>query len=61
MRLAEAQSIVREVDGRSYSWLQNWGLSLIKEAIRTIEDRKAATEADRERAAGIKVKIWREY
>lgn len=61
MRLADAQSILREVDGRSYSWLKAWGLGTVKEAIRTVEDRISATGADRERAEGVKQKIWREY
>jgi len=61
MRLEDAQSILREVDGKPYSWLKSWGLGIIKEAIRTIEDRVSATDADRERASGIKTKIWREY
>ena len=61
MRLDEAQQIIREVQGKGYSWLKSWGLSLIKEAIRTIEDRKSATDTDREYAEDVKRKIWREW
>ena len=61
MRLAEAQGIVREVSGKGYPWLQSWGLGIIGAAIRTIESRVSATNADRELAADIKRKIWREW
>lgn len=61
MRLDDAQSIIREVSGKSYWWLEQWGLSIIKEAIRVIERRKTATDADKEHVAGIKTKIWRQY
>ena len=59
MKLAEAQEVIREVDGKQYDWLKAWGLGWIREAIRTIRDRKSATDADREIAEGIKRKIWR--
>lgn len=46
MKLEEAREIMRETRGNSYSYLKNWGLSTIKEAIRTVRDRKAATKDD---------------
>ena len=50
MKLKEAQSIIRELDQKSYWYLKAWGLGIIKEAIRTIWDRKSATDLDREYA-----------
>lgn len=61
MKLVDAQSIIREVSGKSFSWLKQWGMGTVKEAIRTIEDRVSATEADREYAEDIKRKVWRGY
>ena len=61
MRLDEAQSIIREVNGKSYSWLKAWGLGYIKAAIRTIENRASATKIDREYAADVKAKVWRKW
>ena len=61
MKLVEARSIVREVSGKSYDWLKAWGLSTISEAVRTIENRQSSTDADRERAYDVKVKLWRKY
>ncbi len=61
MKLVDAQSTIRQVQGKSFSWLKSWGLGTIKEAIRTIEDRVSATDADREYASDVKTKIWRGY
>ena len=61
MRLDEAQSIIHEVSGKSYSWLESWGLGYIKAAIRTIENRASATDFDREFAEDVKRKIWRKW
>ena len=61
MRLQEAQSVVRECQGKSYTWLKSWGMSTISEAIRTIMDRKSATEADIEYALDIQTKVARRY
>jgi len=59
MRLTEAQSIIREVSGKPYSWLEQWGLSIIKEAIYTIRNRKSSTEADKQLVANVQWKITR--
>jgi len=61
MKLVEAQSVIRQVQGKGFSWLKSWGLGTIKEAIRTIENRTSATTADREYASNVKTKIWRGY
>lgn len=61
MRLIDAQSTLKEVSGKSYTWLQQWGLSIIREAIRTVRDRQSATAADIERADDIQIKIARKY
>lgn len=61
MKLTEAQRIVREVDGKGYGWLKEWSLRWINEAIRTIQDRKSATDADREIAENVRRKIVRKW
>ena len=61
MTLVEARSVIGEVSGKSYTWLQAWGLSTIREAIRTIYDRKSATAADLERAEDIERKLYRKW
>jgi hypothetical protein len=61
MRLIDAQSTLKEVSGKSYTWLQQWGLSTIREAIRTINDRQSSTDADMERSQDIQIKIARKY
>ena len=61
MRLTDAQSILKETSGKSYTWLTQWGLSLIREAIRTVHNRQSATDADIERAQDAEIKIARKY
>ena len=61
MKLSEAQSIIREVHGKSYTWLKAWGLGWVGEAIRTIEARKSATDGDRELAADVRRKLVRKW
>ena len=61
MKLKDAQSVLKEVSGKSYSWLQQWGLSIIREAIRTVHNRQSAIAADIERAQDIQNKITRKY
>jgi hypothetical protein len=61
MRLEEAQSTIREVHGKSYTWLKAWGLGWIGEAVRTIKARKSATERDRELAADVRRKLVRKW
>lgn len=61
MRLADAQAIIREVQGKSYTWLSHWGISTIREAIRTIYNRASSTDADKELAEDVKRKLYRRY
>ena len=61
MRLEDAQSTLKEVSGKSYAWLQQWGLSTIQEAIRTIHNRQSSTATDIERAQDVQIKIARKY
>ena len=61
MKLADAQSIIREVEGKQYTWLKAWGISTIKEAISTIKDRLLATIEDKEIAEGIEIKLDRKW
>lgn len=61
MRLEDAQSTIREVHGKSYTWLKAWGLGTVREAIRTIYDRKSATDADIELAEDVERRIYRRW
>lgn len=61
MRLVDAQSVIRQVSGKQYSWLVAWGLSIIREAIRTICNRKSSTDADLERAEDVERVIYRKW
>jgi len=57
MTLNEAQKIIREVNDKSYWYLKEWGLSIVKEAIRTIRSRKSSTEIDLDYATVVSLKI----
>lgn len=61
MRLIEARSIIHQVSGNTYPWLKAWGMSLIKAAVYTIENRVSATDEDRELAEGVNRKILRKW
>ena len=61
MKLIEAQEIVRQVSGKGYTWLRSWGLGYIGEAVRTVESRQSATDADRELAFDIRRKLERRW
>ena len=61
MKLTEAQSVIREVSGKSCSWICEWGLSIVRDAIYTIRNRKSATEVDRELADSVQWKIARKW
>lgn len=61
MRLEEAQNTIRQVHGKGYSWLKAWGLSTIREAIRTIYNRKSSTSADIELAEDVERKLYRKW
>ena len=57
MTLKDAQGFIREVEGRPYWYLKEWGLSIIKEVIRTIRSRKSSTKTDLEYADQVSLKI----
>ena len=59
MRLEEAERVLEEVEGKSYRYLKEWGLSTVREAIRTVKDRKAATDSDLNRADSLLEHIYR--
>ena len=61
MRLEDAREIIREVSGKSYRWLEQWGLGTIRTAIRTIENRQSATNEDRALANDIRRKLMRKW
>lgn len=59
MKLAQAVKIVGEIQGKSYSYARVWGFWRIKEAVRTIRKRQAATADDR-RLAEMITKVFNE-
>ena len=61
MKLVEVREILKEVDGKSYTYLRAWGLSLIKESIRTIRNRRSSTKADIQLAENVSTKIMRQW
>lgn len=61
MKLVDAQSTIREVHTKGYSWLKAYGLSTVREAIRTIRDRKAATYEDKEIAYDVERKLYERW
>jgi hypothetical protein len=61
MRLTDAQSIVREVHTKNYSWLKAYGISTVREAVYTIQNRKSATPDDREIAGDIVRKLYERW
>jgi len=61
MTLYLARQVLHEVDGKSYTWLQAWGLSTIREALRVVGRRKSATDADREIAESIQTRLSRKW
>ena len=61
MTLQDARGYINEVEGKSYRYLKEWGLSTIKEAIYTIWHRVSATDTDRERAERVSLEISRGY
>lgn len=61
MRLTDAQSVIREVHTKNYSWLKAYGISTVREAVRTIRDRKAATPEDKEIAYDVERKLYERW
>lgn len=60
MKLEEAQSIIRQVNGKSYTWLRAWGLSTIRSAIRVIyHNHNRTTSGDFELAEDLERVIYR--
>jgi len=44
MTLEEANDYLAEVHGKGYAFLEQWGLSIIRESIRTVYSRKSAAD-----------------
>jgi hypothetical protein len=61
MKLTDAQSTIREVHTKNYAWLKAYGISTVREAVRTIQDRKSATQADREIASDVERKLYERW
>jgi hypothetical protein len=57
MKLNEARSILNEQDQNSVRYMREWGLSTIREAIRTVLARRSATQEDKELAWKISDRI----
>jgi hypothetical protein len=58
MKLKQAEEIINETWGKSYEYWQQWGLSTIREAVRTVLDRKTASKEIKELAEEMKYKIY---
>ncbi len=60
MTLKEAQKIVKKLIGHSGPYIQNYyGVSKVREAIRTIQDRKKATGENKKDAESVMLTLYR--
>jgi hypothetical protein len=59
MRLDYAKWILRQVDGKSATYMRQWGASSIKEAVRTVRDRVSSTREDHECADRVAARLRR--
>lgn len=50
MKLIDARWVINQVDGKGYRYMKSWGMSTIREAIRTIQNRQSSTNDDKFRA-----------
>ena len=57
MKLAEAKLILNQVEGKSYEYMKQYGLSTIKEAIHTIRNRVKTTQSELYKADTISIRI----
>ena len=57
MKLSDANNILISEGCRDFSYLKEWGLSTIREAIKTVYNRKSSTKEDLERAEMVEAKI----
>jgi len=60
MKHAEAIDIVKTMSGRQYGYMKDWGLSTIKEAVRTLQNRKL-TKDEQAAVDSVAWKIQRKY
>ena len=49
MKLVDARWVINQVEGKDYNYMRLWGISTIREAIRTIYNRRSSTADDRSR------------
>ena len=49
MKLIDARLVINQVEGKSYRYIKSWGISTVREAIRTIYNRRSSTADDRSR------------
>ena len=47
MKLADARWVINQIEGKSYNYMKSWGMSTIREAIRTIQNRQSSTKDDK--------------
>ena len=60
MTLKEAQKIVKKSIGRSGTYIKDYyGVSRVREAIRTIQDRKSATGENKKDAESVMLTLYR--
>ena len=60
MTLKDAQEIIKRSIGHSGTYIQDYyGVSVIREAIRTIQDRKKATEENKKDAESVMLTLYR--
>ena len=60
MKLTEARKIVDGSLGRSgYSVDELYGVSKVRQAVKTIQERKSSTEEDREKAESVMLTLYR--
>ena len=60
MTLKEAQKIIKNSVGRSGTYIRDfYGIGRVREAIRTIQDRKLATEENKKDAESVMLTLYR--
>ncbi len=60
MTKIEAVKILNQIHGKQYSYIKDWGLSTVKEAVRTLQNR-ILNENQRQLLEDIEVKLYRKW
>jgi len=56
-----AVTVLKEMDGRQYQYIKDWGLSTVQEAVRTLNYRKNLTREESELQERIQNKLFRKW